>query len=223
MELHVSDYVQIICIFSVLGYMAGELFGQFPLKAVAKTSASVAFVLHAYYRGSMLYLHSQYILAGLVFGAVGDLLLLSRSKPTFMLGIFAFFVNDVFFVMSFWQIGFSRDSFLVWLPVTATGGFTVWIWLRNRVGSLRIPVIAYIFVITLAVTASLAAAWEKQSPARWCLVTAMLVFFVSDLLVARDRFVKRSHVLAALNAPLYFGSQLLFGGCGCSTYINGVA
>ena len=46
---------------------------------------------------------------------------------------------------------------------------------------------------------------------RWGLLLAAVVFFLSDLCVARDRFVSPGWENRAVGLPLYFGAQLLYG------------
>ena len=81
--------------------------------------------------------------------------------------------------------------------------YGVWRWLSPHTGSLTKPVLAYILVITAMV--ALAAGTGRLD-----LLAAALLFFCSDLAVARQRFLKKEPLNKAVGLPLYYAGQLLF-------------
>ena len=48
-----------------------------------------------------------------------------------------------------------------------------------------------------------------DAPHRYLFLTGAVLFFVSDLAVARDRFIARTFANKAWGLPLYFSGQLL--------------
>ena len=72
---------------------------------------------------------------------------------------------------------------------------------------MKAPVLAYMGVITAMVAAAWGAAARDLSA--W-LVVAAVAFFLSDLSVARDRFVKKEFANRAWGVPLYYAAQVLF-------------
>jgi uncharacterized membrane protein YhhN len=80
-------------------------------------------------------------------------------------------------------------------------------WLRPKVpDDFQIPVISYIGVISVMVIASISAV---AAGAPVILAIGAIVFGISDLFVARERFVESGFVNAAVGLPAYFGAQLL--------------
>jgi uncharacterized membrane protein YhhN len=78
-------------------------------------------------------------------------------------------------------------------------------WLRpNLPAEMKAPVFAYMGVISAMLVAAAGAA---PSDARILLGATM--FYVSDLFVARERFVTRSFANGGLGLPLYFAAQLV--------------
>jgi uncharacterized membrane protein YhhN len=76
-------------------------------------------------------------------------------------------------------------------------------WLLGKVeGGLRGPVVAYIAVITVMVAASIA----TKKP---LVAAGAFAFYLSDLSVARDRFVSPGFVNRLWGLPLYYGAQIL--------------
>lgn len=76
---------------------------------------------------------------------------------------------------------------------------------------MRIPVIAYIVIIT-AMVISAAALMNNPGldPAARALVFAgALLFYVSDIFVARQRFVTKAFLNRAAGLPLYYAGQFM--------------
>jgi uncharacterized membrane protein YhhN len=70
-----------------------------------------------------------------------------------------------------------------------------------RLGSLRVPVIGYVVVIVAMVIGALAIG-------RGRLVVGALLFFASDLAVARDKFIAKTFANKAWGLPAYYAGQL---------------
>jgi uncharacterized membrane protein YhhN len=69
-------------------------------------------------------------------------------------------------------------------------------------------VLAYITVITAMVALAAGSVWLRAS---WTLAAGAVGFYLSDLSVARDRFVAPAFVNRAWGLPLYYAAQLLLG------------
>lgn len=186
------------CLLSVGVLLFGEATGREAVRRVAKPAASLFFVLVALQSGV-----TSWILAGLVAGAVGDVLLLGRSHRWLAVGIGAFLLNHLAYGVAFVEAGVNARSGLVaGLPLCALGAFVVWR-LRGRVGRLLPLVVLYIAVITGMVAAA-------AGTGRMGWMVGATLFFVSDLAVARQRFVERSLANKLVGLPLYYAAQLLF-------------
>lgn len=72
-----------------------------------------------------------------------------------------------------------------------------------RAGSLKLPVAAYSLVIAAMVATALA------QPRGWTAPVGAVLFAVSDLAVARQRFVTESLANRLVGLPLYDAGQLL--------------
>ncbi len=82
-------------------------------------------------------------------------------------------------------------------------------WLLPHVsGSLKTAVLTYIIVITAMVALAFGSYGAGASS---LLPLAACAFFLSDLSVARERFIRSSPWNRLWGLPLYYGAQLLFG------------
>jgi uncharacterized membrane protein YhhN len=156
----------------------------------------------------------QTIALGLVLGAVGDAALLGTSSRAFLTGLVAFLLGHLAYVAAAGTLVPPTD----WLaaagiqaavPVVIGLAATVWLW--PHLGSMRIPVLGYVVTIVTMVIAALAVARAGALPAPHDLRFAVgaALFFVSDLAVARDRFVVHTFANRAWGLPTYYAGQLL--------------
>ena len=181
------------------------------LRALAKVVAVAAFLGAAAATG----LHTgapagQAIMAALLASAVGDIVLLGRSDSALLGGLAAFLLAHVAYVFAFGLLGISfTGAALCTVPMLAFG-WRVNRWLSPHTGDLARPVLAYIVVICSMVVAAAGAAWSQPDSGPMLLAVAAVVFVLSDLCVAVDRFIAPSPWVRTVGLPLYFGAQWLF-------------
>jgi uncharacterized membrane protein YhhN len=90
-------------------------------------------------------------------------------------------------------------------------GAWIYLWLRPHLGTMNIPVLIYSIVISIMLTG----AWTifcagGQSPSARIMVCAgALSFYISDIFVARDRFLKKEFLNRFIGLPLYYVGQFL--------------
>jgi uncharacterized membrane protein YhhN len=175
-----------------------------------KTAASVGFVALALSLGALDGgAYGYALLAGLVFSAAGDVALAFPGERPFMAGLVAFLLGHIAYIVaaaarvpvSAWPSGWS------FLPVAGSAAATVWLW--PHLGSMRVPVLAYVTAITVMVVGAVAV-FARAGAAALPFVLGALLFYASDLSVARDRFVRPSFVNKAWGLPAYYAGQVLF-------------
>jgi len=178
---------------------------------VAKTFASIGFIAGALAADALETLIGQALFIALVWSFIGDVLLIFKgSRLAFMFGIGSFLMGHLGFAMVFRIRGIDATAFMIACAGFAIVAWVIWRWLSPHVrGAMRIAVGAYIAVITLMVACAVGSI--VAVPAVLPLAAAML-FWVSDLTVARQRFVVRSFWNRAIGLPLYFAAQFLFIG-----------
>jgi uncharacterized membrane protein YhhN len=183
-------------------------------KWLTKPAASAAFVALAYQQGALQTRYGTWIFGGLVLAALGDVLLIPKAVLPFRLGILSFLLGHVAFTVAFFVRGVAFPPFEGLLVVTLLVAFFVGRWLWPHAGELKGAVVMYIAVISVMVPAALATAIADaggagaRSPGALIAVGAV-AFYLSDLSVARDRFVKEGFVNRAWGLPLYYAAEVL--------------
>ena len=177
------------------------------LEWATKPLAALTFIAAAVARGSLETTYGQVLTFGLVLAAIGDVLLIPKSKRSFLFGLVAFLFGHVAYGAAFVVRGIDVTALGVSAVVLAIVAVPILRWLWPHVpGPMRVPVASYVVVITTMV--ALAAATHVRAPELRILVGA-IAFYLSDLAVARNRFVSEGFVNRAWGLPLYFGSQLV--------------
>ena len=133
------------------------------------------------------------------------------SKKTFMLGLVSFLLGHVFYILAFSRLAPLADWITPWMAVVLVVSGTVFIWLKPHLGKMLIPVLAYVIVITLMVIGALGA-WLVSGGGDWgrrIVFAGAVLFYVSDLFVARQRFVTPGNINRNIGLPTYYGGQFL--------------
>lgn len=184
-----------------------EARGHTVLVRLAKPLASTGFVLAGLSAGGLESDYGRAVMGALALCWVGDVCLLSRRSAWFLAGLSAFLLGHGAFGAAFvlrgvdlgWVVGSAIPLSLVALGIRR--------WLAPYVpGDLRRPVDVYMLVITAMVALAVGA---TAAGATGLVAAGAFAFYLSDLSVARDRFVRRTLVNRLWGWPLYYGAQLL--------------
>lgn len=174
---------------------------------VAKPLASTAFIGAAIAAGALDTAYGRAILAGLVLSWFGDVFLIPKRRPRIFLGgVLSFLAGHVAYAYAFVLRGIDTEAlFGASLAVTVIA-LAVLRWLGANVpADMKVAVPAYVLVISVMVVCSIASFAARGNP--WIPVGAV-GFYLSDLSVARDRFVVSAFVNRLWGLPLYYAAQV---------------
>jgi uncharacterized membrane protein YhhN len=172
-----------------------------------KPLASSGFVALALVLGATETRYGWWVLAALVFGWIGDVALMGSSRRWFLVGLVAFLVGHLLYVAAFIIAGWSTVPTIVTAAGATIAGAIVLRWLRPHLpAEMRIPVTAYVAIISAMVSAAVGAAAAGTTP---FVVWGAAAFYLSDLAVARNRFVAPGIVNRVWGLPLYYLGQIL--------------
>jgi|AMFO01.1.fsa_nt_gi Predicted membrane protein len=198
--------------FALVGLLlVGEVRGPAWLRWTSKPLASLGFLGAALGSGVPGARWEQVLLGALAWSLVGDVLLLSHASWAFLAGLGAFLLAHVLFAVAFVLRGTSAVHAGVAAGAVVVGAVVVWRWLRPHLPDrMATPVLAYIAAISAMVCLAVGTAGVGAGAGRALLGVGAVGFFVSDLAVARDRFVSPGVSNRLWGLPLYYGAQLLF-------------
>lgn len=153
-----------------------------------------------------------FILAGLIFCMLGDIFLIFvNSKKLFMAGLASFLIGHIFYGIAFFTISIPGVLTLVVAIVVITVSSTIFVKLLPYLGKMTIPVIAYVVIITIMVIGAATLMGDKQlgSIGRSLAFCGAILFYCSDMFVARQRFVRKDFINRLIGLPLYYVGQFM--------------
>ena len=168
----------------------------------------------------------KFILAGLFFSWLGDLLLQFSNmeespfldkESWFLLGIGAYFLTQVLYTVAFTlpkgkNTIFRRRIYQLFL-VTAYGFLIIWL-IYNRLGNFRVPVIIYGVAILTMLTAALNRYGKVNGVSYMLVAIGALVFVFSDTMIAITHFYEKIDFARIFIMVTYVAAQyLIAAGC----------
>jgi uncharacterized membrane protein YhhN len=189
---------------AVAALVTAELRGSRICTVVAKAIASAGFVLLALLRTDLSSGYDRWVVLALALCLLGDLLLL--VPRAFAASLASFLLGHLAYTGAFCTVLAPR----AWPPLVgvvlalASGIAAIWLW--AHLGGLRAAVLGYVAAITVMTWGAIATAGRTG----WLAGAAGVLFYVSDLTVARDRFVVRRFASRAWGLPAYYLAQVLF-------------
>ena len=178
---------------------------------ITKSTLSLLFVITALLQPHPAPTYYHYFLIGLIFCLIGDVCLALPQKKAFMAGLIVFLVGHIFYILSF----LSLTQIFDWISIAGLIIFImsafIFLWLRPHLRSMRIPVLLYILVITVMASGAWAVFSNSsfQMSGRTLILVGSLCFYVSDVFVARNKFIKEEYTNRLLGLPLYYTGQFL--------------
>jgi uncharacterized membrane protein YhhN len=176
-----------------------------------KTVLSILFIVAAWVQPPSVQLYAVLVIIGLICCLAGDVFLALPQEKMFLFGLVSFLIGHIFYVIAFFVV--SDLSLLTWIGgvLTLLIGMGIYRWLKPHLGSMKVPVICYILVISCMICG----AWSVLGTSHVAVSGRIMVFagatsfYISDILVARDRFLKNEFFNRLVGLPLYYAGQFL--------------
>ena len=197
----------IVTLVALAGLLAGEWCERRGWIWLAKPVASLGFIVMAVSLGPASG-YGQLMLGGMVACALGDVLLIPRdSERSFKAGIGAFAVGHICYVMAFTRWPLRVPVLIASGAGLAVLGYVVLRYLKPHIPTGLVAAVSgyvAIIVVMAACALSVTAAGGDMR-----IALGAVLFFLSDLSVARDAFVQRAFINRAWGLPLYYAAQLI--------------
>ncbi|WP_108867440.1 lysoplasmalogenase [Aquimarina aquimarini] len=129
---------------------------------------------------------------GLLFSLIGDVLLLFavRAQLFFMMGLFAFLIAHIMYILIFLEKRNKQQKNTIFLMFTILYGIALFCLLYRGLGKLLIPVIIYMIVILLMSNASYLRKNSVSQVSYNQVFYGALFFMLSDSVLAYTEFCK---------------------------------
>jgi uncharacterized membrane protein YhhN len=198
-----------VVLLSLLLYF--EKTGQPRARLAVKSVLSLLFVVTVFLQPNAQTSFGRFLAAGLILCFWGDVFLALSGEKWFRAGLAAFLVGHLLYVAAFTRLAPGADWLSLGSLVILAASAGVYLWLRPNLGEMHIPVLAYILVITAMVFGALAIYRQGGLPffGKMMIFLGAVLFYLSDLFVARDQFLKKEFINRLIGLPLYYAGQFL--------------
>ena len=141
----------------------------------------------------------------------GDILLAFGARIAFLLGLVAFLVGHLLFATTFFVTGTTGPAMALGAMLMIPAAGIIWQWLAPHLDDMTTPVLAYLVVISIMVCGawSILSSTHIPSEARLGILIGASLFYLSDIAVARQRFVISDHWNRMVGLPLYYAAQFI--------------
>lgn len=206
-----NQLIIVLAVILLVGLLYFEKNGNQKGKLPTKTILSCLFIFTALVQTHPIPVYFYLMLIGLVFCLGGDVFMALPQERMFLLGLVSFLLGHVLYVVCFFYVAdVSQWTMIGCLVGLLVSGLVFW-WLRPHLGSMLVPVIAYVIVITVMVIG----AWTVLGDTKLSYAGRLLIFigavsfYLSDLFVARDRFLRSEFSNRLIGLPMYYCGQFL--------------
>jgi uncharacterized membrane protein YhhN len=207
----VNSVIIVIAVVLLAGLIFFEKTGNRKGVIPTKTILSLFFVIAVIVQPHPVPSYYHLLLAGLILCLIGDFFLALPQKLMFLAGLISFLLGHVLYVLAFFSV--ASISGLIWpgVAVVLLISGSVFLWLRPHLGGMKIPVFAYVVVISIMVVGAWAILIDSglSCEGRIVIFVGALLFYVSDIFVARDRFYRKEFLNRSIGLPLYYAGQFL--------------
>jgi uncharacterized membrane protein YhhN len=153
--------------------------------------------------------YAVFVTTGLAASWIGDFALSFTGRRAFLSGLVSFAATHVLYTAGFFARS-SMDLVSIALAGVAMGltAAAILAWLSPHLPEpMIVPVTVYIGIISVMVVASFGTSGKLPDPR---IPTAAVLFAISDVLVARQQFVRPEPANRVFGLPTYYAAQVLF-------------
>jgi uncharacterized membrane protein YhhN len=150
------------------------------------------------------------VLVGLILSLGGDVALMFPSAKAFLVGLVLFLLAHVAYAVVFTAFNGWHSNDLISGIVLLILAAVIYRYLEPGLGKMKGPVIGYMAIISLMVNRAISAFFGTAfTPTQaWLMALGAIAFWVSDLMLAVNRF-RRPFERHHLSLVFYYGGQLL--------------
>lgn len=194
-------YVAAAVSFMLVKILMPDFTASFVIKVIPALTLAVAILI----TGQLALPQKIAMLAGALFCGAGDVILDIDRVRLFVPGLAAFLLGHVGFLILLWMRRVPKSPRRVWMIPVLLFSLAMAFVLVPQLGSLLVPVMLYLVVITLMTMLAIVA------DVRPLAAIGAFIFMLSDALLALAKFVFNGHPSPLFTIPVYFTGLFLLG------------
>ncbi|MCP4176483.1 MAG: lysoplasmalogenase, partial [bacterium] len=152
------------------------------------------------------------LLIGLVLGWIGDISLIKTKGIRFIIGLTSFLAEHILYIFLFLgRVDYLKNIppyFYLFILVYLIFVIPLYIYLKNSLGKMKIPVLIYLIVIVFMSFSSLTYVTVSTGYDFWFPFTGSILFMISDSILAINTFIKEGKFYYSAIIITYVLAQL---------------
>jgi len=188
--------------------LIGVYFEQNTIIFIAKPLLIITLFWYYYINTNVL---NKHFVTGLFFSFLGDVLLLGSGELNFILGLLFFLIAHIFYILM--VVKLLKSTKLSQVLIASIPYVLIFITLLTTLysglGDMKVPVIVYAITISVFGMSSLILFLQNKTRTYLVLVLGVLVFIVSDAVLALNMFYKKQAIYPLLIMSTYVIAQYL--------------
>jgi uncharacterized membrane protein YhhN len=176
-----------------------------------KSALSLLFVLAIIVQPHPMPAYYFLLLMGLLLCLGGDIFLALPQRRMFLYGLICFLLGHLLYIIGFFSsAGINKWTWIGLLTVLVIS-LRVYVWLAPYLGAMKGPVLLYVMAITVMACGawSVLGSYQLALTGRITVFVGAMSFYLSDIFVARDRFIRKGFLNRLMGLPLYYTGQFL--------------
>ncbi|MBN2051385.1 MAG: lysoplasmalogenase [Spirochaetales bacterium] len=145
----------------------------------------------------------------LCFGGDMALMFTKKSSRAFLIGLVLFLLGHVAYTVTFIAFNGFHSSDWISAAVLAVFGLGVYLYILPGLGSMKVPVLFYVLIISLMVNRGLSTfSGNYFSPVQaWLISLGAILFYISDVVLALGKF-RHAWKYGRINLAFYYAGQV---------------
>jgi uncharacterized membrane protein YhhN len=150
------------------------------------------------------------VLVGLLLSMGGDVALMFSDRKAFTVGLVLFLLAHVAYTVTFTLLNSFKGPDVFTALVLLIAGVGFYALIKRGLGAMKGPVLVYMLVISLMVNRALSTLWAPafRNVQVWMIVSGAVLFYISDIMLALDRFWQ-PWKYTRLSLAFYYAGQVL--------------
>lgn len=152
------------------------------------------------------------ITVGLVFSLFGDIFLISKdNEKLFLYGLISFLLAHIIYSLTFTYFSAIKQADIAPAIIILALTAGTYIFLYKGLGKMKIAVLVYCLVIAFMLWRATSTLFDKgfSQTKALLLFTGAISFFISDLILATNKFKMKIPYFSVFNLITYWGAQTL--------------
>lgn len=185
-------------------------------KFIIKPSITISLMMFYAYQTQLNGRFAKRIFIGLLFGLIGDYLLMfvDKNGALFMYGLIAFLIGHLLYISAFyldykWNPSIEKAATRIALIVFGVFCTVFYLLIRPHLGGMKIPVLIYAFVISLMAMMAVNRKSRVSTLSYQLIFFGAVLFLISDSVLAYNKFVNPFDGASLVIMSTYMLAQFL--------------